>query len=975
MKHPSLPLLTLSALICLATACGSCSEQRPGAPSDPTPSPDLGVVSDMDPGVDPGPDVDLGGAVDLGQLPDAGAGDVDQGPMFSCDWDEGYDPEVALAIDRGDASLATTDALLTGALHALTLERERFRAEREAILTAADGSALTSVTWDLTHDSAQLEATIGVNVPLLVSNANHEGAVADRTALAIMGQLHDARYVVFGASPFRNAKNAQMDTLLVNAVRWLAGDVGDEPIELVLAHLDESYYFRDETGTRTWLDEHLLDQVSYHEQDACDGAALDACATNADILFVSQHYDPESQDPAEIVAAVERAMMAGVSVIYLQHDGGINPLGRALLELMDTHYIRDNYWAKLRLTDADPTSGIGALPETLASVEETLRRVRDDDVDFQTRDIRHAAHEDETYMTQIGRGQAQAKSMLDVLDQRGVEIFATCGYDVARLLALSGDSLREGVRFPLPVETSTTRDVLRAHLADHLVYTARDVAPAQPDRGNFDPKDLSGVEGVTREIEVISREPARSVGVYVLPGQKTRITRLDDSNVTTHVYVNTLRPGATKQWEHYNRPVFLKSQPRRLEPGGEVVFTNPYGGPLQISFDNNDETVRLRVENVGEHAHWRSSADDEVFARRISEGTFGWVEVATDGFELHTRADLFEQTIQDPRWDNPAKLAEVIERYTFAAVHTLAGFSGRGIPAHPEVHGWASSVGLEVPAIDHVKHANMDQANCGYGCSGNPYDAYWAFNPIGHGDLHELGHGVERGVFKLTHGGDRVYAIHGVTNWSAFYGAGLYFDEVGGDVPDWAVNTRELFDALQQAHRTGERPGAFSSTMDAWLAARMTGGDAGISDSYAFYMQLMAIARHAGVVTNGYHLVPRLHIIERAWLDARGDDTTWLDKRASIGMGTLSAEQARGLTNNEFIAIAASFAMGIDYTDTFDMWGVAIGDDARAQIAALNLPTTDRVFFAITANDHKRGALTTGIQAVHRIPIDGVSQW
>ena len=81
--------------------------------------------------------------------------------MFSCDWDKGYDPEVALAIDRGDASLATTDALLTGALHALTLERERFRAEREAILTAADGSALTSVTWDLTHDSAQLEATIG----------------------------------------------------------------------------------------------------------------------------------------------------------------------------------------------------------------------------------------------------------------------------------------------------------------------------------------------------------------------------------------------------------------------------------------------------------------------------------------------------------------------------------------------------------------------------------------------------------------------------------------------------------------------------------------------------------------------------------------------------------------------------------------------------------------------------------------------
>ncbi len=33
---------------------------------------------------------------------------------------------------------------------------------------------------------------------------------------------------------------------------------------------------------------------------------------------------------------------------------------------------------------------------------------------------------------------------------------------------------------------------------------------------------------------------------------------------------------------------------------------------------------------------------------------------------------------------------------------------------------------------------------------GNPYDAYWSFSPLGHGDLHELGHGLEKGRFRFS---------------------------------------------------------------------------------------------------------------------------------------------------------------------------------------------------------------------------------
>ena len=71
----------------------------------------------------------------------------------------------------------------------------------------------------------------------------------------------------------------------------------------------------------------------------------------------------------------------------------------------------------------------------------------------------------------------------------------------------------------------------------------------------------------------------------------TRVTRLDSAAVNTHIFVNTLRSGATKEWGDYNRPKYLQSQRIPLVPGATVTFSHPYGGPLQIAFDSNDKTV------------------------------------------------------------------------------------------------------------------------------------------------------------------------------------------------------------------------------------------------------------------------------------------------------------------------------------------------------------------------------------------------
>jgi len=85
----------------------------------------------------------------------------------------------------------------------------------------------------------------------------------------------------------------------------------------------------------------------------------------------------------------------------------------------------------------------------------------------------------------------------------------------------------------------------------------------------------------------------------------------------------------------------------------------------------------------------------------------------------------------------PKELVDATMRYVHNFPHVLAGFQGAGIDVVDEIHQFATSNNLQVHNLDLIKHMNADQATCGYGCSGNPYDAYWSFSPIGHGDIHE----------------------------------------------------------------------------------------------------------------------------------------------------------------------------------------------------------------------------------------------
>ena len=153
------------------------------------------------------------------------------------------------------------------------------------------------------------------------------------------------------------------------------------------------------------------------------------------------------------------------------------------------------------------------------------------------------------------------------------------------------------------------------------------------------------------------------------------------------------------------------------------------------------------------------------------------------------------------------------------------------------------------------------------------------------------------------------------------------------------------------------------------------GGDSGIRDCYAFFMQAMVAARKKNKLANGYHLVPRIHLIDWAFQEAVKSDAAWQAARERIGFGTLARGTAQALGNNDFMLVAMSYATELDYRDFFDMFGVQTSDQARDQVASFGFPSVGRSFFALGVTGHNHGAMSTRVNEFQELPIDGTTPW
>ncbi|PML29097.1 ImpA family metalloprotease, partial [Vibrio sp. 10N.261.52.A1] len=887
-----------------------------------------------------------------------GSGDPDITPI----------PQTAVqkALSTGNASYVVNSSEFIEASQALVAQyNEDYNKIKQALSQSSEGESLRNLHWDPTHDTAIILPTYGFNDVILKTNkAMQDGYSDQELVVGVAGYtVSKGRYAALASNPFRTKQrfpdsvNEEMNTWLKNLVTWVSGT--DEPQNVVLAQLDQSHYFPDDQATRNWLTDNVNASMVTNADNACDGSQLSQCleANNPDLLILSQKLNT-GDSIEDVIEGVRLAFNKNIPVLYLHLDGGMTELGNALFAEMHMTYVGDNYWRKLGLSNWDSTQLINQMPDNIVQQQALLQRLKDDSftVDLSTCDDKSCPDEsnmDEEFYTAANSIRAHLTS----LDSKKVDLFATDDYEYEKLLLLLADHYRQDVQYPMGKGVTERIDFLRSYYSDYVSYNSRLYNAAQPSLGNFSTKSFDNVPLVTKTIALESKRNFRSAGLYALSGKTIKVTRLDNNDVATSIAFNTLRSGATHEFsgnDGYARPKFLTSVTYPVKPGETISLTSAYGGTLQVHFDKNDINVELKFEHVAQHPVWRSEADNDSFVAQLEEGNFDWAELITPGFEVHSKLEKMKESIGSDDWAQPHDMALATERYVHNFPHALAGFKGPGIDEIAEIHQYGEAKGWEIATIDIVKHMNADQANCGYGCSGNPYDAYWSFHPLGHGDLHELGHGLERGRFRFS-GWDG----HATTNYYSYYSKSQYYRDTGKVSSCQGLDFKGQYELLQES-RNQPDPNAYmaqqNQTSWSWGAR--------------IFIQMMMLVQEQGVLDYGWHMLGRLHLIEREFNRLKSSDELWNTNKQTIGFDSYSRDEANQITNNDWLLIALSYVNERDMRNYLDMWGFNFSDKAKQQVATMSLVPMPLTYFASSNQGYCVDEF-----AKRPISVDGSTAW
>ncbi|ABZ75526.1 conserved hypothetical protein [Shewanella halifaxensis HAW-EB4] len=702
----------------------------------------------------------------------------------------------------------------------------------------------------------------------------------------------------------------------------------------------------------SWIGEHY---PNWQVETCSDEATLSSCLAEAKLVITgsSELFSIETVEP--LIAQIQADKQP---LIYLHlHSWNSVPLTQTVLNPMGFSMQGPggpgNYFAQDK-ADWRSASTMLESYSALDSEQLWLTLFDNERVDFNLANC--ASNCDARFNDDYRPALASIRSNIQAIETSKLDIFNQPDYSLYKLLILLGDNYRQAILYPMDVATSDSLHYLKAYYADHSVYNFRDINPVQKDLGNFSRSDFSHITAVDQTVNLTSKKGFRSVGVYALPGQTMSVTRSDSSDVRTWVFINTLRSGSTHEFASngYNRPKLLQSTHIEVKAGETIKFTSPYGGPLQIRFDQTDLPTQFSFSQVGLHPYWREGMDGNKFMQDLAANQYDWSELATAHFEVHSKLDKMQKTMEhEPLWNTPEKMASAIMTQVHNYPHLLAGFKGPFIDEVAEINDFAVNQGWQIDTLDTVKHMNADQATCGAGCSGNPYDASWSFSPTGHGDIHELGHGLEKGRLRFDgHDG------HSSTNPYSYYTKSRAYTELGKLPSCQGLNIDDEFAVLQASMNQAD---PFAYMQEAKLTSW--------SNGMATMLQMMVAAQKHGALENGWHLLARLHILLREFERAKGAEELWLEKRAQLGFSQFSLDAAKNISNNDFLMVAMSYATKLDYRELYQMWGLATSQAAKDQVASFNFSVIDRKIYVYNPGDY---CLSLDLLAV---AVDGQQPW
>lgn len=904
------------------------------------------------------------------------------------------DPNVAAlasALTTGNASAVSLPYVLAATQAQLSTQATAYAATRQALFGLnADGSTDTGTVgpldWDPSHDSAYFTVLDqGRNQVMLTGNWRYsDGTAGSNTTLAVAGTAptSQARYAAFGGNPLAVAGNAAMDAYLKNTVAWLTQRSNFTGLKVVTAHLPgkATYWFPHEAKVRTWLATQFpgvtlnglpADQVT--TDDSCDGDKLDTCLQGADLLVIGRQQGPNvgnSSTPDTypagtnsdtVMQAVSAAQARHIPVLYLHHDGDTNDLAGRLLGYFGLA-ANENYWAQEGLKAFAPAN-LPATPAFVADTQALLQRL--DSGSFSTTWSgcvdnlgRVSCDGDASFVGEFLTPAQALRTRLRALDAKGTALFSQAGYEQEKLLVLLGDKYREAVSYPMAKETAG-KDFFKAYFSDMTAYINRPAAAVAKNLGNFSGLFPTSTTTLARTITTAAPEVGKlelMTGLYVMPGRTVTLTRTDSSPATVTMGLNMLRD-TTHLYNTLDRPTLLASPRVPLVAGKPLTLTSPYGGPLYLFVGavSGAPTVSVQVDGVITHPVLRDvkdAAQVAAFRAELASTPTNWVGVTTDFLTVHSNLTNFRKTLAD-NGDDLDKVLSQVWTYMVKDTYELAGFNSAtaGTFTLPtSVSAFCNTAGWDCTGLQHrrdtMQHVISDNyANCGAGCSGNPYDQDWALAPLGWGETHEIGHNLQTARLKIYAGqsgevSNNIFPNH---KQMAFNRATLPASPMSRS----GTGAKAAFTLIQASLATADPTAHVKANM--WSDTTYAANN-GLRLS--FYRQLVEYARTYNTsFSDGWELYTLMYLLDRNLTAASG---TWAASASGLGFGTY-ASYPSGMDGNDFMLIASSRIIGRDMRPVFAMWGITTSTAAGAQVAAYALPVAEKLLFPMN-NVNQYGA-------------------
>ena len=134
---------------------------------------------------------------------------------------------------------------------------------------------------------------------------------------------------------------------------------------------------------------------------------------------------------------------------------------------------------------------------------------------------------------------------------------------------------------------------------------------------------------------------------------------------------------------------------------------------------------------------------------------------------------------------------------------------------------------------------------------------------------------------------------------------------------------------------------------------------------------MMMASQDNGILIDGWHLLARLHIVEREFSRALSSEQTWTAMQSKLGMDQYSLTQAKSIARNDWLLIALGVATDHDWSGYLNSWAIPFSDLAAAQVASAGYAIITADYYVSSGDGYCKGEGFDG----HKVRLDGTSVW